>query len=54
MKHRGLNHVDRGKSMQSVYIYKKYYSGDEIIVIIGDVCRRMGSLNDSTCFAFDD
>ena len=31
-----------------------YYSDDEILVIIGDVCSRMGSLTNSTCFTLDD
>ena len=31
-----------------------YYSDHEIIVINGDVCSRMGHLNDSICFIFDD
>ena len=33
---------------------EKYYSDDEILVIIGDVSCRMGTLNDSTCFTLND
>ena len=31
-----------------VFPLKKNYSGDEIIVVIGDVCSRMGRLNNDT------
>ena len=33
---------------------KKYYSDDETIVIIGDVCSRMSPFSDSTYFTLDD
>ena len=51
-------HIDKGRNSASKYLgYRrffgeKYYSDDEIIVIMCDVCRKMGPLKDSTCFTF--
>ena len=36
-----------------LFFREKYYSVDEIIVIIGDMYSRMGPLNNSTCFILD-
>ena len=52
-------HIDKGrnstlKGLGYRFAGEKYYSSDEIIVIIGDVCSRMGPLNESTCFILDD
>ena len=53
-------HIDKGRNSVLKYLGhhcffdEKYYSDNETIVIIADVCSRLGSLNNSTCFALDD
>ena len=36
-----------------LFFRENYYSADEIIVIIGDMCSRMSPLNNSICFTLD-
>ena len=51
-------HIDKGRNSALKYLGhwyffgEKYYPEEETIVIIGDVCSRMGPLNDSTCTCF--
>ena len=53
-------HIDKGrKSALKYFGYRflfgeKYYSDDGIFVLVGDMCSRMGPLNDSTSFTLDD
>ena len=53
-------HIDKERNPALKYLgclclsREKYYSDHKIIVIIGDMCGRMGPLNDSNCFTIDD
>ena len=51
-------HRDKGRNFAlkftvTLFSTEKYYSDDETISVIDDVCSRMAPLNDNACFTLD-